>query len=476
MAFPGDTEPGLDSSEAYKRSVMLVIWYKAGSAPLRVVNPLPSFPYLSLAQFPHLVSALSLSTQSFVDAYNPRARHWEQHTLSTVRVVATEQRILYRLRQSLLEGLEEDECPGLAEELEAQERFQTTRARTASEDNGYPSAHGVKRQADAPADEDRPSKFYVAESGAYPAHPAPPTPVTHNMHHPYGMPTPAFTTPKEMNDVEKAQQYVYDTSLYSAVANSPQPPTPSSAHHQGHGTPSQHPQPSPQMQSMPQPPSTPLPRDGVDHPGNPPTPAASPLHVPIPYHPHPPLKRWPNDYTVNEIATGFSNMDTLIQQTPTLTQRAAFERVFGCRYVKSTVCRHRGVWRRADASVRNAFINMGRAETAVWGEFVRRVEGRASALPDRDATMPSMANPSGDGGVVPVVSSGAMSVPVNVQAEHPQDPMASLGQDLSGVMGMKEGMVSNGVNGHHRNGLPQNNVYDAHHGGPSISRALGGDS
>ncbi|KZV69077.1 hypothetical protein PENSPDRAFT_633596 [Peniophora sp. CONT] len=474
MAYPGDTEPGLDSSEAYKRSVMLVIWYKARTAPLRVVNPLPSFPYLSLAQFPHLVAALSLSTQSFVDAYNPRARHWEQHTLSTVRVVATEQRILYRLRQSLLEGLEEDECPGLAEELEAQERFQASGNGHAhdSQHMGYPGAHGIKRQADAPPDEDRPSKYYVAESGAYPAPPAPPTPVTaHNLHDTYGIPTPSFTTPgKDISDVEKVQQgaYVYDTSLYSAVAHSPQPPTPSSGHHQGHGTPSHtHPQSSPQMQSMPQPPSTPLPRDGMDHPGNPPTPAASPLHVPIPYHPHPPLKRWPNDYTVNEIATGFSNMDALIGAQPTLTQKVAFERVFGCRYVKSTVCRHRGVWRRADAAVRNAFVAMGRAETAVWGEFVRRVEGRASALPDHGASLNNMTNlPPGDNGsIVPVVSSSTTSVPVSVQVEHSQDPMGSIAHELAGV-----------VSGAHHRGLPTNNVYETRHGGPSISNALGGDS
>jgi len=100
--------------------------------------------------------------------------------------------------------------------------------------------------------------------------------------------------------------------------------------------------------------------------------------VQIPYHPHPPLKRWPNDYTVSEIAEGFRQMDTLIAQRPSVTQRIAFERVFGCRYVKSTVCRHRGVWRRADAGVRESFEKLGSDERAVWGEFVRRVEGRQS--------------------------------------------------------------------------------------------------
>jgi hypothetical protein len=101
----------------------------------------------------------------------------------------------------------------------------------------------------------------------------------------------------------------------------------------------------------------------------------------IPYHPHPPLKRWPNDYTVSELTTGFLAMDMLIAQSPAgaaLTQRAAFERVFGSRYVKSTVCRHRGVWRKAQGPLREQYEAMGSDERACWGEFVRRFEGRAT--------------------------------------------------------------------------------------------------
>jgi hypothetical protein len=72
-------------------------------------------------------------------------------------------------------------------------------------------------------------------------------------------------------------------------------------------------------------------------------------------------------------------MDALISQSPSgasMTQRTAFERVFGSRYVKSTVCRHRAVWRKAPAGVRDQFEAMGGDERACWGEFVRRVEGR----------------------------------------------------------------------------------------------------
>ena len=98
--------------------------------------------------------------------------------------------------------------------------------------------------------------------------------------------------------------------------------------------------------------------------------------VAFPHHPHPPLKRWPNDYTVSEVSEGFKQMDSLVTQQPTLTQKCAFEKVFGCRYVKSTVCRHRSVWRRADDGVKAAFEGMGSDERAVWGNFVKQVEGR----------------------------------------------------------------------------------------------------
>jgi hypothetical protein len=55
-------------------------------------------------------------------------------------------------------------------------------------------------------------------------------------------------------------------------------------------------------------------------------------------------------------------------------QRTTFERVFGCRYVKSTVCRHKNVWRRAPPELIDKFMAMGSAEAAIWGEFVKQVE------------------------------------------------------------------------------------------------------
>jgi len=154
---------------------------------------------------------------------------------------------------------------------------------------------------------------------------------------------------------------------------------------------------------------------------------------PIPYHPHPPLKRWPNDYTVSEISSGFRQMDGLIAQTPTVVQRTAFERVFGCRYVKSTVCRHRGLWKKADPELREAYEDMGVDEKAVWGEFVRRVEGRppgkvgqsqGQVLIQGQLVTPHRAQPNSTPGQPPSIESG--------QAEEAEDSvMGSLRLSLS---------------------------------------------
>jgi hypothetical protein len=46
--------------------------------------------------------------------------HWEQHLITTVRTIESEQRFVHKLRKSLLAGLADDECTGLAEELALQ--------------------------------------------------------------------------------------------------------------------------------------------------------------------------------------------------------------------------------------------------------------------------------------------------------------------------------------------------------------------
>ena len=70
----------------------------------------------------------------------------------------------------------------------------------------------------------------------------------------------------------------------------------------------------------------------------------------------------------------------MIAAQPTLTQKVTFQKVFGCRYIKSTVCRHRAVWKRADANLKDVFERMGSDERAVWGEFVKKAEGKSGGM------------------------------------------------------------------------------------------------
>lgn len=296
--------------------------------PIRINQEISTFPLFQLAQFSQLISDLGVNPSGYVDSYNPYSGHWEQQPISTVRAVESEQRLLYRIRKSFVEGLSEEECPGLRHEVGLQLR---------------------------------------------------PNPVHHNAIYSNSTPTPAKRPAPETNEDQISKYYRVD---YAGTAG-PGPGYVPAGNMQQYA-----PTSAPPSQPYPTPPSYPV------HLSNKlPSPIATyhystsipkeesnsiltPEVVSFPHHPHPPLKRWPNDYAVCEISAGFKQMDALVLQQPTLTQRAAFERVFGCRYVKSTVCRHRGVWRRADDNVRMNFEAMGTDESAVWGDFVKQVEGR----------------------------------------------------------------------------------------------------
>ena len=255
--------------------------------------------------------------------------------ISTVRTIETDQRLLYKLRKSLLSGLSDEDCRGLAEELALQSKKKQAASIITQNSMKRPATEPVEGPPAKRPYPEYPQPMYIPPMGYM---------YQHHIGHPMG--APPVTSPSNVNNLEGE--------------TSPSMPTP-----------------------YPGPPAPPLSVQSPNSPGQ--YPAGSPSSAtrptsgaPFPQHPHPPLKRWPNDYTVFEIAAGFRQMDALITQTPNATQRVAFERVFGCRYVKSTVCRHRGVFRKADATIRNMFENMGTDERAVWGEFVRRVEGRPS--------------------------------------------------------------------------------------------------
>lgn len=309
-------------AEEFKKTVTIIFWYKSNTEPLRIQQSVPSFPYFQLSRLSTLISDLRLDTNSYIDTYNPSSSQWEQHTTSTVRYVSTQQRLLYRMRKSLFEGLREEECLGLREEVQLQYTDpspSTGQKRYATD--GLESSHSPKVHI---------TEDYYAQQSATQA--------------PSGLPTPPTTTDPSSPDLD----YMYRSSTSQQYYSTPS--IPASAYTV-----------SPSLDAS--------------------TKEVIAPQIPIPYHPHPPLKRWPNDYTVYELTVGFSSMDQLIASSPAganMTQKVAFERIFGSRYVKSTVCRHRAIWKKADSALRRQFEQMGADERAVWGEFVRRVEGRPS--------------------------------------------------------------------------------------------------
>lgn len=256
--------------------------------------------------------------------------------MSTVRTIESEQRVLYRVRKSFLEGLSDDECPGLKEEVTLQPR---PLHQTVSYNPVLTATTAVKRSAPDSIDESGHSAKY------------------------YRVDRATFSPP------------MVPSSSYIVSSTETQPyPSPSSTSNQAYPSPPPFPSPlvskratTDQIFTYPPTPKEPL-QNGTS--------SGSVSSIAFPHHPHPPLKRWPNDYTVSEVSEGFKQMDLLVTQQPTLTQKCAFEKVFGCRYVKSTVCRHRSVWRRAEDGVKAAFESMGTDERAVWGNFVKQVEGR----------------------------------------------------------------------------------------------------
>ena len=403
------------------RSVTIIIWYKvsnmrsfplcsqiifificliiyffcvhnlqANTDPIRLQQMLPTFPYFQLSRFSTLIADLGLTSSSYLDTYIPMSRHWEQHTISSVRIVETQQRLLYRLRRSLIDGLlSEDECVSFREEIQLQSSYDLRSPQISAS-----SVNGSTTSPRSPTNKRRTPPIIITNQGMQ-------SPPTHS-------PLKRTAPPGDIQDsghtskVHISNNYYHVPSNTGASASASDTTSPGAAGPSPSDTSSSvvaDPQSNDQDPNvyMYQPvfygqaPTTDTSSSSSDATTQLPqyllTTTTAP---PIPYHPHPPLKRWPNDYTVSEISNGFHAMDVLISRcsataattnssstSSNMTQRTAFERVFGSRYVKSTVCRHRTIWRKAHQTLREQFESMGADDDrACWGEFVRRVEGR----------------------------------------------------------------------------------------------------
>lgn len=342
---------------------------------------LPTFPYFQMNQFSNIIADLGLSPASYLDTFNSSTHQWEQHTISTVRIVEGQQRLLYKTRRTLIEGLAEEECLSLHEEIQLQLQTRNRREsgsganirspppppptniktpiispspKLPSNSNEIQIKSSLKRAAPQEEQQDpRDSPKLHVSNGYYMAHSATSTMVSSPVTGPSPSTASSSTVTNNQQQQQQQQQssaqgpdnnvYMYQNPVYYSNSSSSAQGSPETVNSLPHYLLSPH------------------------------------ATTPIPYHPHPPLKRWPNDYTVSELSQGFHAMDLLISQSPTgasMTQRTAFERVFGSRYVKSTVCRHRAVWRKAPRLLREQFEHMGIDDRACWGEFVRRVENR----------------------------------------------------------------------------------------------------
>nr|VWP00745.1 Short-chain dehydrogenase/reductase SDR [Ganoderma boninense] len=74
------------------------------------------------------MSAFGLLANSYIEFYNPDARAWEKEKLCAVRSVESQQRVLFRVCRSIIDGLEDSECPGIDAEIRLQEESRCTPA------------------------------------------------------------------------------------------------------------------------------------------------------------------------------------------------------------------------------------------------------------------------------------------------------------------------------------------------------------
>ncbi|KAI0640538.1 hypothetical protein C8Q79DRAFT_443229 [Trametes meyenii] len=386
--FTGDTDQDDRRSalvQSLNRSARIVFWYEPDTPPLRICQEITTFPFFSFDLLTEVVEKLSLSKTTYLDAYDPRTRVWEQQQVSVVRRIESEQRLLYRVRRGLFDGLRDDECPGLQDELALQEESQkATRKRAADQSLSPPvSKHHRSFSAQSYA-----STTYSA--GNAPSEGSAGSPASAHEGTPRNAGYSTLASAFELSErVYPAPLPNIPVRTFGSPPGSPDQPTTAV----DPTTPGMYsPEVTEHASLQDTPPTTDdladpaIPEQSIlleRPPGSAPAPTfASPAIVPPPppaaltMANEPAPRRWPNDFFVYEIAAGLREMERVAKAEPALKQDEVFRRVFGAPYVKSTFCRHRALWRLAAPQMRTAFEERGRDEGAGWGEFARRVEGK----------------------------------------------------------------------------------------------------
>jgi hypothetical protein len=60
-----------------------------------------------------VVSSIELEPTSLIESYDSSTGQWFHQTLENIHLVGNERRLLYKVRRSLEEGMDDSECPGL---------------------------------------------------------------------------------------------------------------------------------------------------------------------------------------------------------------------------------------------------------------------------------------------------------------------------------------------------------------------------
>ncbi|KAJ2936028.1 hypothetical protein H1R20_g1066, partial [Candolleomyces eurysporus] len=101
-----------------QKTVTLVIYYKVHKPPIILTHSVDTWPYLQLSSIPSLIKDLEITLDSYLEHYNNTL--WTLIRISSPIVVARDQRVLLRVRKSLLEDLNDEDWPNIHEEMRQQ--------------------------------------------------------------------------------------------------------------------------------------------------------------------------------------------------------------------------------------------------------------------------------------------------------------------------------------------------------------------
>ncbi len=429
--------------------------------PLRLRWDISTFPLLRLSEVEPITSAFHLHANSYIEVYNPDARAWEKEQVCAVRSVESQQRVLFRVCRSIMDSLEDSECPGLGGEIRLQEESKyasavpllyhpvdltSQRKRSADELLTQPlskhhrshsaqssvsihtPANGIEGSATPPKHTEHKPEELIEVAAVEPVsasptsspsvsvtlplatttstngqsrqepHYMPQTPIS-PMHYPSPSLGPMAVLPLRARDSIFSFKPPATISSESSLAMAVTPPTHTLSL-----------QRSPASQSPTHPPPPRLPPPSPQAHVNPnPTPSPTPSSTPLPSTSRllapsndreltpATAKAWPHGKYVCEIDAGFAAMEATMAREPALKQPDAFRRVFGVPHKKSTVCSHKKVWKSAPQDMLAEWRARGREDGALWSEFVRAVEGKDAK---RGAAAAAGMSAAGAGGAV----------------------------------------------------------------------------